>query len=82
MAPKFLKDNNPAVNDLLQVAQDLQVEKDAIQKKQTANRTVLRGYVDMEQVSKAQAEAIAEFYPVPKRREAAASETATAGATA
>lgn len=70
MAPVNHQDaENPAVNDLLNLAQALKDEKEGLHVRITANRDVLRGYVRMGAVSAEQAKAVEAFYPTPKPRE-------------
>jgi len=73
-APRVMPgDFNPAVHDLLLLAQDLRDEKDNVYERITDNREVLRRYLNMNMVNDDQQEAVEAFYPRPKRKPRAAS---------
>ena len=59
---------NPAVHDLLFLAQDLQKEKEDVYGKIDDNRQVLRRYLRMGMVNDDQREAVEAFYPFPKKK--------------
>jgi hypothetical protein len=61
-------DFNPAVHDLLFLAQDLQKEKEEVYGKIDDNRQVLRRYLRMGMVNDDQREAVEAFYPFPKKK--------------
>lgn len=72
---------NPEVNNLLAFAQTLRDEKENLYERIEANRSILRGYVKQGLCNDEQAQAVAEFYPKPKKADAAtngADTTATA----
>ena len=59
---------NPAVQDLLMLAQDLEDEREATMKKVAANRNSLRNYITMGMMNADQESAINEFYPKRTRK--------------
>ena len=61
-------DFNPAVHDLLLLAQDLRDEKENVYERITDNREVLRRYLNMNMVNDDQREAVEAFYPRPNRK--------------
>lgn len=71
---------NPEVNTLLSIAQDLRDQKDEVFASIGANRDILRNYAKMGYLSDEQAEAIAEFYPPHQKKDKAEAESATPAA--
>ena len=59
---------NPAVQDLLMLAQDLEDERAAVMTKVAANRDSLRNYITLGMMNADQQSAVQEFYPKRTRK--------------